>query len=153
MYIGKRNLQLNRLWLCELDNTAPGSYQLYGFDISSDSFIAAEHLPTNVQLRVVDASKSLPEEFKGQFDVVHVRLLQSVIMNDDPAWVILHCMELLRPGGYLQWEEFDPMAVTLHKYNENAERLQQLIDTLQNRVPARLAALSSNPKYEIAENS
>lgn len=131
-----------RLWLCELENEAPGSHQLYGFDISADSFIAAEHLPGNMELKVVDASKPPPEELRGQFDIVHVRLLQSVIVNDDPEWVIAHCMELLRPGGYLQWEEFDPMGTALHKRNGKAESLQTLIEISQSRVPARLGAPS-----------
>jgi hypothetical protein len=90
-----------------------------------------------VQLEVLDASKPLPEELRGQFDVVHIRLLQSVILNDDPGWVISHCKELLKPGGYLQWEEFDPMAVSLYKHDGKAENLERLTEILQNRAPAR----------------
>ena len=68
-------------------------------------------------------------------------------MNDDPGWVISHCMELLRPGGYLQWEEFDPMAVALHKHDGKAENLQKLADILQNRVPARSVAPYCGSEY------
>jgi hypothetical protein len=66
--------------------------------MSPNSFIAAEHLPKRVQLKAVDAAKPPPKKLKGQFDVVYVRLLQSVIMNDDPSWAISHYVELLRPG-------------------------------------------------------
>lgn len=124
------------LWLCELENEASGSHQLYGFDISPESFIAVEHLPQSVQLRVLDASKPPPSEFRGQFDVVHVRLMQSVVTDDDPEWIISHCLQLLRPGGYLQWEEFDPMAVALHQHDGKAKNLEKLVGILQNRVPA-----------------
>ncbi|MCJ1386031.1 hypothetical protein MMC17_009156 [Xylographa soralifera] len=123
------------LWLCEFEKEASATHLLYGFDISPDSFIAAEQLPKNVQLKTVDASKPPPAELQGQFDVVHVRLLQSVIMNDDPEWVISHCMQLLRPGGYLQWEEFDPMAAALHKHDVKAQNLEKLVEILQSRVP------------------
>lgn len=56
------------------------------------------HLPKSVQLKAIDAAKPPPEKLKGQFDVVYVRLLQSVIMNDDPRWASSTYMKLLRPG-------------------------------------------------------
>lgn len=136
-----RILHFSRLWLCELDNEHFGSHQLYGFDISPSSFIAADHLPKTVQLKVLDASKPPPDEWKSQFDVVHIRLLQSVIIDDDPSGFIAHCTELLRPGGYLQWEEFDPMAMTLYKHDGKAENLQKLSDMLKNRAPAKSVVL------------
>lgn len=120
-----------------MESEAPGVHQLHGFDISSNSFIAPEHLPGSVQLRVMDASKPATEEFKGQFDVVHIRLMQSVVMNDDPSWIITHALELLRPGGYLQWEEFDPLAVAVLGGDGKVDNLRKLTDILQRRVPGR----------------
>ncbi|QKX61749.1 uncharacterized protein TRUGW13939_08905 [Talaromyces rugulosus] len=121
------------LWLCEIGND--NSYRnLHGYDISADSFIDANNLPPGVQLRAVDASKPAPEELKGQYDVVHIRLLQSVVHNDDPTWIIDHSIELLRPGGYLQWEEFDPLQVDLHE-NGQAPNLAKLVEKLETRVP------------------
>jgi hypothetical protein len=34
-------------------------------------------------------------ELHGQYDVVHLRLLQFVLQNNDPSWAIEHCMVLL----------------------------------------------------------
>ena len=64
---------------------------------------------------------------------MHIRLLQSVIIYNDPSGFIAHCTELLRPGGYHQREEFDLMAMTLN--------LQKLSDMLQNRAPAKSVVL------------
>ena len=126
-----------RLWLCDLEMESPGLHQLHGFDISSDCFISPKHLPKSVQLKLLDATKPLPAELRGQFDVVHIRLLQSIILDNDPSNIICHCKELLRPGGYVQWEEFDPAAVDLHDHNGKAQNLQKLRNMLQDRAPAR----------------
>ena len=74
-------------------------------------------------------------------------------MDDDPSRIISHCMELLRPGGYLQWEEFDPMAVALHKHDGKAKNLQNLADVLQNRAPAESFIPDSNPASHRTANS
>lgn len=110
-------------------------YDLHGFDISDNSFIATNRLPDNVKLHVVDAKGSPPAAFQGFFDVVHVRLVQAVIQDNDPQWIISHCLKLLRPGGYLQWEEFDPMAVTVNAHDGQAPALNALKKMLQERVP------------------
>jgi len=51
-----------------------------------------------------------PERLWGIYDVVHVRLLFAVI-DGDPTAVVEHCLKLLKPGGYLQWDEMDPGAL------------------------------------------
>ncbi|KAI1180230.1 hypothetical protein F4777DRAFT_365900 [Nemania sp. FL0916] len=124
------------LWLCEVERESPGLHELRGFDISSASFINSAHLPGDMRLEVLDAKRPPPPDLVGTFDVVHVRLVQSVIFDDDPGCILSHCFELLKPGGYLQWEEFDPMAVILHRHDDGAENLQKLTDMLQKRAPA-----------------
>jgi SAM-dependent methyltransferase len=112
------------LWLCELAKNAPEATSFDGFDISSDQFPHPHSLPDNVTLGVLDATKPPPLDLCGKYDVVHVRLLISVVDNDDPGPVISHCLNLLseyniltaptfvlishtEPGGYLQWDELD----------------------------------------------
>ena len=43
----------------------------------------------------------------GAYDVVHVRLLVLVVENGDPRSILRNLIKLLRPGGYLQWDELD----------------------------------------------
>lgn len=48
-----------------------------------------------------------PVEFQGTFDVVTVRLLVTTLTGDDWRLVAENLMKLLKPGGWLQWQEPD----------------------------------------------
>ncbi|KAF2165677.1 hypothetical protein M409DRAFT_23967 [Zasmidium cellare ATCC 36951] len=48
-------------------------------------------------------------EHKGRFDVVAVRLLHSVLGQEDWDIVMSNIIALLRPGGWIQWADFDPL--------------------------------------------
>lgn len=84
-----------RIWLCHLAPNVPPSSELYGYDVSADQFIPADHLPKNVKLEALDATKEPPASLQGSFDVVHLRLLQIVVNNDDPQPILDHCCKLL----------------------------------------------------------
>jgi hypothetical protein len=45
------------------------------------------------------------------------------------------------PGGYLQWEEFDPLQVDLHA-NGQAPNLAKLVEKLETRVPGRFVPVT-----------
>jgi len=63
--------------------------------------------PANVDLDTLDIFKPVPEALRGQYDVVHIRLLCLVIPNGDPTPVLDNILTLLKPGGYIQWDESD----------------------------------------------
>lgn len=50
---------------------------------------------------------SFPEAYHGRFHVVHIRLLSSAMDEADWETVARHCFELLKPGGWIQWDECD----------------------------------------------
>ena len=77
--------------------------RLDGFDVSSDQFKSG--LSKNVQLHVVDAKGAFPTEFHSQFDVVHLRLLVTAMDKEDWELVTRNVMQLLKPGGVIQWDE------------------------------------------------
>ncbi|KAL8934499.1 MAG: hypothetical protein Q9216_005884, partial [Gyalolechia sp. 2 TL-2023] len=56
-----------------------------------------------------------PAEYIGAFDVVHIRHVQLVIKDNDPAPVVRNLRALLKPTGYLQWDEVNPPAKYLEK--------------------------------------
>ena len=95
------------IWLLEVAKQLPSTAKFTGFDISADQFPHEAWLPGNVTFSVADASKPPASEFQGKFDVVHLRLFSLVVENNDPTPFIDHCLSLLRPGGYLQWDEYD----------------------------------------------
>ncbi|RAK80164.1 uncharacterized protein BO72DRAFT_371999, partial [Aspergillus fijiensis CBS 313.89] len=77
--------------------------EICGYDISDLSYPPSATLPRNVKLGKLDALSDLPEEYRGAFDVVHLRLWICVIRDNCPDKSGL--IELLEPGGYIQWEE------------------------------------------------
>ncbi|KAL8847246.1 MAG: hypothetical protein Q9221_007702 [Calogaya cf. arnoldii] len=66
-----------------------------------------------------DIFKPPPAEHIGTFDIVHIRHVQLVIKDNDAAPVVKNLRALLRPGGYLQWDEVNPPAKYLEKVNKS----------------------------------
>ncbi len=99
----------NGAWLLGLDTELSSkgiSAQLDGFDINEINFPAAEFLPANVSLKPLNIlARPLPEELLGAYDVVHVRAFISVIVNSNLEPLLSTAIALLKPGGWLQWEE------------------------------------------------
>lgn len=87
---------MTSLWLCDLRKTNPNINKLDGFDISSESFIQPRDLPASVSLHVLDLTGPVPEALKGQYDVVHLRLVRPGIPHGDPSSAISHILDLLR---------------------------------------------------------
>ncbi len=81
---------------------------LHGYDITSVHYPAADDLPANISLETLDAfNEELPEAMVGKYDVVHVRVFTAVVKNNDPSPLIRNALKMLKPGGYLQWDEMD----------------------------------------------
>lgn len=101
----------NGIWLSELYSTltrANISAQLDGFDINPINFPNPTHLPASVSLKQLDIlAKPLPVELIGVYDIVHIRAIPSVVTKSggDPTPVLSVASQLLKPGGFLQWDE------------------------------------------------
>ncbi|KAI5921417.1 S-adenosyl-L-methionine-dependent methyltransferase [Camillea tinctor] len=85
--------------------------QLDGYDISAALYPSASTLPStlppNNTLSLLDARKPIPEPMRGVYDVVHVRLIATDIPPEEWSAVVRNVSLLVKPGGYLQWEECD----------------------------------------------
>ncbi|KAE9373523.1 hypothetical protein N431DRAFT_465809 [Stipitochalara longipes BDJ] len=96
------------LWTIEVLRALPETAELQGFDISADQFPTPERLPKKIQLHVLDAFKPFPREHLARYDIVHIRLILSVIETHEKAEALArNLLTLLKPGGYLQWLELD----------------------------------------------
>ncbi|KAH1303825.1 hypothetical protein KXX11_001668 [Aspergillus fumigatus] len=124
------------IWILDLLRQLPNA-KFHGFDISSEQYPAPGFVPPNVSLSELGILGEIPEEYREKFDVVHARLLVQVVnqAGSDPVPVIRNMMKLLKPGGYLQWEEPNDDAskrpiVKADPANssENAEKLLQRLD-------------------------
>ncbi|KAK1833724.1 S-adenosyl-L-methionine-dependent methyltransferase [Podospora conica] len=82
-------------------------FRVHGFDISDEQFPPSYILPDNVQLSVGDALAQVPDQLHGSFDIVHVAHFAGVrALGEDPSPVLEHAVALLKPGGWIQWDEW-----------------------------------------------
>ncbi|PYI34929.1 S-adenosyl-L-methionine-dependent methyltransferase [Aspergillus indologenus CBS 114.80] len=114
------------IWCLELGQALDvDQAELVGYDVSRDAFPPPSTLPRNVKLNTLDLmSDQVPEDLLEAFDVVHLRLWACVVRDNRPDKLIRFAAALLRPGGYLQWEEIkrDPSGAL----SEPMQRLERL---------------------------
>ncbi|RAL08861.1 class I SAM-dependent methyltransferase, partial [Aspergillus homomorphus CBS 101889] len=79
--------------------------EICGYDISDALYPPQSTLPKNVKLDTLDVMSDIPDKFHGAFDVVHLRLWVCVVRDNRPDKLIQAVSTLLKPGGYVQWEE------------------------------------------------
>ncbi|EFX02850.1 umta methyltransferase family protein [Grosmannia clavigera kw1407] len=72
-------------------------------------------LPAGTSLRRWNVLEDVPDDLVGTFDYVHTRLLVLVVENKDPRPILRNLLRLLKPGGYLQWDELDTVHMAVHK--------------------------------------
>ncbi|KAL3430398.1 hypothetical protein BDV09DRAFT_178619 [Aspergillus tetrazonus] len=99
----------NGVWLTELHSHLAKnniSVQLDGFDINPVNFPNPAFLPASVTFRQLDIlANPLPTELLGVYDIVHIRAFGSIILDSKLAPILTAAFELLKPGGFIQWEE------------------------------------------------
>ncbi|KAL8704725.1 MAG: hypothetical protein Q9225_008069, partial [Loekoesia sp. 1 TL-2023] len=93
------------VWLIDLAEQLPQA-ELDGYDISSSQFPPQKWLPKNIHLMTLDALAEVPESLVEKYDVVHVGLLVLAVGND-PMPLLRNLSRMLKPGGYLHWDEAD----------------------------------------------
>ncbi|KNB08941.1 hypothetical protein FOXG_09627 [Fusarium oxysporum f. sp. lycopersici 4287] len=80
-------------------------HELDGFDIDDSKFFPPSELPSNIKLSLGDVFEPIPENLVGKYDLVHVRLLMVALKAGDWVPVAKNLQSLLRPGGYILWDE------------------------------------------------
>lgn len=100
------------IWLRDLAIKLPSSARLDGFDYDTSKFIQASQLPDNVRLFFGDILKPFPERLRAQYDVIHVRMLILGLKADQWAEAARNIKMLLRPGGWLVWEDYGHSGIT-----------------------------------------
>jgi len=97
-------------FLVQLSELYPGA-SLYGFDISPALYPSTETLPSNIHLDVMDIRQPPPLSEHKKYDLVHVRLIVAGIKPSEWEVVVSNIVQLLKPGGAIQWEECNFAAV------------------------------------------
>lgn len=94
-------------FLQELASQLPQNAELHGFETSIDYPDHSSNLPSNIKLHTANLLLDFPAEFHGTFDIVTVKLLVATLVGNDWDFVTKSLTKLLRPGGWLQWQEPD----------------------------------------------
>ncbi|KAI9694168.1 MAG: hypothetical protein M1822_003439 [Bathelium mastoideum] len=99
------------IWLRQLaassDFAGHPNTSFVGFDIAPQQFPNKEEIQEPIKLELHDFTKPFPKEYQEKFDVVNVRFLSYVLQLAQLENVVKNIVQLLRPGGYLQWQDCD----------------------------------------------
>ncbi|PLB46270.1 UMTA methyltransferase family protein [Aspergillus steynii IBT 23096] len=106
------------LWMIQVAREVP-SAQVDGLDIDMTQAPHPAWLPGAIGLRYWDIFSPVPPDLREKYDLVHVRLLVLVLSGVDPVPAIRNLLALLKPGGYLQWDELDCVHMKLKKADES----------------------------------
>ncbi|KAK8002568.1 alcohol dehydrogenase [Apiospora arundinis] len=126
------------IWLFDAQDQLPEGTQLDGFDISFDAAPPTEVLPSNVRFQHWNVKEAVPDGLVGAFDVVHLRFFAFVLLNDEIPAVISRLFQMLKPGGYIQWDEADLETLRFDKAKpetktEDSEALFKLLSVQDPR--------------------
>ncbi|KAK2841691.1 hypothetical protein FQN49_006005 [Arthroderma sp. PD_2] len=122
------------LWLFDLARELPASAKLDGFDISLANAPQKHWWPQNVTMREWNVFDDVPEELVGQYDIVHLRLLILVVENSDPRPIIQRVFRMLKPGGYIQWDDLNYPSTHVRKPSASPKATTTAFDSLREFV-------------------
>ncbi|OQE36939.1 hypothetical protein PENCOP_c011G01408 [Penicillium coprophilum] len=94
------------IWLLDVARSLPTA-TLDGFDIDLSNTPVTKWLPKHLTLHKWSLFDPVPEHLVGTYDIVHLRLLILVVQKSDPVPVIRNVARLLKPGGYIQWDDLN----------------------------------------------
>ncbi|KAF3397570.1 hypothetical protein DPV78_007261, partial [Talaromyces pinophilus] len=115
------------IWLVNLaqellPNHVATRLELDGFDINLAQCPPQESMPSCLNFYTWDALNEPESTFIGKYDVVHVRLFMINVREEtQPGRLIQNLKKLLKPGGWIQWEEVNNCDNRLYKANPAIE--------------------------------
>ncbi|PYH71899.1 class I SAM-dependent methyltransferase [Aspergillus vadensis CBS 113365] len=98
------------IWLCDLMRDpamTPYTLQLDGLDVDLKNAPVLEWVAPSISLRQWNIFDEVPDDLRGKYDVVHLRLLVLVVQESNPLPIIDKVFQLLKPGGYIQWDDLN----------------------------------------------
>lgn len=93
------------IWLKALVGYLPTTSVLTGFDIDTSKLPAPRSMPRNVTLLHGNILEPFSDDLLGTYDLVHVRFLIFSLKATEWVPAARNLRTLLKPGGYLLWEE------------------------------------------------
>lgn len=95
------------IWSLDFAKQLPSGGKIEAFDLSPAQFPPKGWWPGNVTFNELDIFQPIPPNLVGKFDVVCLRHFICVVQSGDPIPLLSALLKLLKPGGYLQWQEWN----------------------------------------------
>ncbi|KAJ5273242.1 hypothetical protein N7478_008367 [Penicillium angulare] len=108
------------LWMIDVARELPRA-QIDGLDIDLTQAPQPGWLPSNINLSHWDLFNDIPTGTEAKYNLVHVRLLVLVLSGLDPMPVIRRLFHLVKPGGYIQWDELDCVNMRVKRLDSAAD--------------------------------
>ena len=126
----------NGIWAFEVAKTIP-SAEVTGIDISDSQFPPPLSRPKNTAFATGDLfDTDLAERYTSAFDIIHLRLTVGFIYDKSKDTLISNILRMLKPGGYIQWEEVaDPAIWTVHSDGSTTEGLPLPFELMFRHAP------------------
>nr|OQO27227.1 hypothetical protein B0A51_05322 [Rachicladosporium sp. CCFEE 5018] len=103
-------------------------WRFHGLDISDVQFPPS--WPVNFSFSTLNILDAVPAELEGTFDVLHLRLLILGLPAGTWETACTNLFKLLKPGGWLQWEEanFGNLSVLQSSPSADVARLDSMFE-------------------------
>jgi SAM-dependent methyltransferase len=97
----------------ELAKQLPTGSKIEAYDISLAQTPPKAWWPENVSFNELNIFDPIPQHLISRYDVVYVRHLVCLVQSNNPIPLLSALLKLLKPGGYLQWQEWDHQTQTV----------------------------------------
>ncbi|KAL9108368.1 MAG: hypothetical protein Q9227_006828 [Pyrenula ochraceoflavens] len=104
---------------------------LVGFDVNDRAF--DRDPPAGVHLIEQDCTEPFDQKYHGNFGLVNIRGLAYAIPEERFPSLMSNAIQLLRPGGYLQWLETDTRLFRMSPYSPEITEALKLIGIERQR--------------------
>lgn len=92
------------IWAVDLASQLPHAY-IEGLDINLEETPPQSWLPKNVIFRHWNVLEQVPTDMIERYDIVHLQYAQIFVRDETFPVVLANLVRLLKPGGYLQWND------------------------------------------------
>ena len=102
-----------------------------GYDVDISKAMPKEWYSPKLRIRPQDMSRpSLDSCPVKSYDLVHLRFAASLVRDNNPDTLISNAATMLKPGGWIQWDEFDPTSASVVTTNNQPTSLFPNAETL-----------------------
>lgn len=94
----------NGIWAIEAHNQYPNAI-FTCLDLAGNQFPPFGSVPETMKFELYNFFDPVPDKFKEKFDIIHISFILGALFRGGRDTVIKHVFEMLKPGGWLQWQE------------------------------------------------